>query len=363
MPKEHRIVEIILAGGGTGGSVSPLLGVLAQLRRHRPELRYLFLGTRHGPERGMVADQGAAFRAIPAGKFRRYFSLRNGLDVFRIVAGFAVALWILWRSKAKVILTAGSHVAVPVAWAGWVLGIPVLVHQQDVVPGLANRLMVPIAHWVTTTFQAGLNSFPPRKTVHTGNPVRADLLTGQKDKALRYFHLSPEKPLIVCLGGGTGASTLNTIILAALPALLKEGNVIHSTGVGKTPARPSLAGYVSRPFLGHEYRDVLAAADVVVSRAGLATLTELSVLGKLTILFPLPNTHQEANAEYFACQGAATLIRQGPAAAGSLVATVQRLLHDRPAAQAFRTQMRRLAVPDAAERIARLVLTVLPATQ
>lgn len=361
MFNQRRVFEIILSGGGTGGSVSPLLGVLAALRQHRSELHALFLGTRQGPERTMVTDRGVAFRTIPSGKFRRYFSWRNGLDVFRIVAGFALALWILWRAKAKAIVTAGSHAAVPVAWAGWVLGVPVFVHQQDVVPGLANRLMAPVAYRVTTTFRTGGNDFPRRKTVHTGNPIRADLLTGQPGNARRYFHLSEKQALIVCLGGGTGASTLNEIILAALPGLLKEGQVIHSTGVGKAPVRPPLPGYMAVPFLGREYPDVLAAADLVVSRAGLATLTELAALGKLTILFPLPNTHQEVNAEYFNEQGAVTLLRQGPGAAADLVTTVHRLLHDQAAAQAFRTRLRLLAVPDAAERIARLVLTVLPA--
>lgn len=359
MPDPRGVFDVVLCGGGTGGSVSPLLGVLSRLREHRPELRCLFLGTRPGPERAMVAESGIAFRPIPSGKFRRYFSLKNGLDIFRIVAGFAVALWIVGRARAKVILTAGSHVAVPVAWAGWVLGVPVFVHQQDIDPGLANRLMAPIAHQVTTTFPVGLNSFPRRKTVQTGNPVRADLLTGRRDKGIRHFHLSGDKPLIVCLGGGTGATALNEIILAALPGLLKEGNVIHSVGSGKERTAPSLAGYVPVPFLGPEYPDVLAAADLVISRAGLATLTELAVLGKLTILVPLPNTHQEANAEYFVQQGAATLFQQGSASADSLVATVQRLLHHWTRAKEFQTKMQSLADPDAAERIAQLVMPVL----
>lgn len=360
MPDEINLgFDIVLCGGGTGGSVTPLLGVAARLRERRPDLHFLFLGTKVGPEHALLAGTNISFRAVPHGKFRRYFSLRNVSDVFRIVQSFFVALWIVWRSRAKVIMTAGSHVAVPVAWAGWVLGVPVFVHQQDIVPGLANRLMAPIAYRITTTFKEELGMFSPRKTVHTGNPIRADLFSGEKERGLRRFHLSNTKPLIVCLGGGTGARELNEILYSALPELLSEGNLIHSTGVGKGRPIKASAGYIQVPFLGFEYPDVLAAADVVISRAGLATLTELAVLGKRVIVCPLPQTHQEANAEYFAQHGAARIVPQAPMARDALIAAVKEFLHNQTTAQEYQTKIRGLAVRDASEHIAQLVIDAL----
>jgi len=304
-------MKIILSGGGTGGSVMPLLAVAEEIKKQcakdAPQMRnseceFLFIGTRKGiPEKKLVQEKNILYRSIYSGKLRRYFSFKNITDIFFILFGFIQSIFIILRFKPQAIFSAGGFVAVPLSLAGWFLRIPIFIHQQDIVPGLANKIIAPLSKKITVSFGVSLKSFNPQKTILTGNPVRPDIFEGRKERAIKKFSLEKGLPTLLIIGGGTGAKDLNDLIFQIVPQLTDFCQIIHLTGPNKSIINEKLnhRRYHQIEFLTKEIIDVYQAADLVVCRAGLGTLTELSVLKKPLILIPIPDSHQEANAEYF----------------------------------------------------------------
>ncbi len=346
---DERSHRLLCVGGGTGGSVSPLLAVAAEWLRQFPASDRRFWGSAAGPERTLVTEAGLPFSSLPAGKLRRYASFANLLDLVKILCGFFVALTRLVRWRPSVIVSAGSYVAVPVVWAGWILRIPSLIHQQDVRPGLANRLMLPFASRLTLTFNESNSFFPSGKTVVTGNPFRPELAAGSARRGRELWNFHEELPILLCLGGGTGARSLNELLVSIAPTILEQAQVLHLTGPGKLVpfVHPR---YRAVPFLTADFSQALAMADLVISRAGLSTLTELAVLAKPTIVVPLPDTHQEANAAFFARPGAVRVVEQR-AGATALLAAVQSLLTNTDVRRQLSIQIQRLVRPDATQAV------------
>lgn len=292
LPKVHKVV---LAGGGTMGSVSPLLAIAASYTAE-----YLFIGTATGLEKEMVQKAGLNFLAIPSGKFRRYFSGHNFLDFFKALAAFLQSLRILKKFKPNIVLTAGSFVAVPVAWAAALLRIPVIVHQQDLEPGLANRLMAPVARKISVVFSEQQKFFDKRKVVVTGNPVRVNRLSA-----------APEHSRILITGGGLGARGLNNFVAQFIPDLVKEYEVHHILGQKNWDQRLDLPHYFPYQFVWQDMASLLVSADIIISRAGLSLISEAAALKKALILIPITGSHQEKNAAFFAQYNAAYVVRQG----------------------------------------------------
>ena len=326
-------MRVLLTGGGTAGSVSPLLAIvnkysrLQQIKNRFQKSDFLWLGTKKGPEKRMVKDYNIKFKAITSGKFRRYFDLRNFLDVFKILAGFFQSIFIILKFRPDIILSAGSFVSVPVVWAGWLLRKKSLIHQQDVRPGLANKLMVPFATRITVTFEESIKHFPKKKTVWTGNPLREEILKGSKERVVQKFGLEGGVPVLLVMGGGTGSTTINRIVAEVLSQLTKFCQVVHLTGAQKHKNTKTRERYYVVDFLTvGGMADVYACADVVVSRCGMGSLTELSVLGKPTIFIPLADTHQEDNAKFILDKEAGVIIWQRELTREKLVATVDNLL-------------------------------------
>lgn len=299
-----------MTGGGTGGSLTPLLAVASALRQRDARTRCFFLCTQAPVDARLLSAAGWPWQSIPAGKLRRYRDWRNVIDLARIVVGFAAARRCLRRERPDVVVTAGSFVGVPVAWAAWTLRIPVLVHQQDLKLGLANRLCAPTARRFTVAFPALRTIFGDRQTRVTGNPVRPELYLGQRERGLRRFGFTHDRPTILCFGGGTGALALNALFVAALELLWSRVQAVHSTGEGKAVPSPSSQYYRAVPFLSTDLPDALAMADIVVTRAGLGALSEISALGKAMIIVPIPQSHQEANARFWTEAGAARAVEQ-----------------------------------------------------
>lgn len=345
-------MKVILSGGGTGGPTMPLVAVAQALRHRHPDVHLLWVGTYNGPEREMVAYHQIPFRPIYSGKLRRYFSTRNLTDLFCIALGFFQSLYVLRVFHADVIVSAGGFVSVPLAWAGWLLRRSILIHQQDVRPGLANRLMAPFASRITVTFERSLNDFERGKTHWTGNPVRAELLQGDPQKALSFFNLEPDVPCVLVIGGGTGARRLNEIVWEATPDLVRCCQLIHLTGRYKEGAT---RGKRYRPyvFLGEELAWAYAAAEVVVSRGGLSTLSELAVLGKPTIIVPIRNSHQEENACWFEQHGAAVCIQEDRLTPDRLTERIRDLIESPIKRQRLSNAIFGMNRVDAAERLAR----------
>ncbi len=352
-------MRVLMAGGGTGGPTTPLLAIAHVLRRQLGcEVDFLFVGTFSGPEKVLVPSAGIPFAAVHAGKLRRYWDIQNFVDPARVILGFLESLALVRRFSPDVAVGAGSFVSVPVLLAARVLGVPFLVHQQDVQPGLANRLLSPLARRVTVSLPESTNRFSRRKTILTGNPVREEVLRGDPERFRSAYGLTSDAPIVLVTGGGTGAVGLNRLIASAAPALVEFCQVVHLTGRDRSTDDFSSPRYRRMEFLTSDMRDALALADLVITRAGMATLSELAVLGKPIVAVPMPGSHQEANAEAFARRGAAILVRQEEITAQDLVALLRGLLRDRMRLERLGAAARAVMPADAAERVAREVLAI-----
>jgi len=365
-------MKVILAGGGTAGSVMPLLSIATELKKQKQDTEFLFVGTKRGePEQKILENYNIPFTSIYSGKFRRYFDLRNITDIFLIIIGFFQALQLISKYKPDVILGAGSYVQLPVIWAGWILRKKILIHQQDVRPSLANVLTYNFANRITVTFEKSLARFPASKTVWTGNPIRPEILEGNKDRGYYLFNLKKHKPIILIVGGGTGAWGLNKIVYEALPQLLSICQIIHSTGKSKgldvkiwfPKADEKLQKLLSENYHQFEYiqeemKDALAVADLVITRAGLAALTEFSILGKPLIIVPLPESHQEENADYFEEKSAAIVIHQTNLSPSILVNKIKYLLENRGLLNKLSESINKMIKPEAAKNIVEQILNL-----
>jgi UDP-N-acetylglucosamine--N-acetylmuramyl-(pentapeptide) pyrophosphoryl-undecaprenol N-acetylglucosamine transferase len=345
--------RVLLAGGGSGGSATPVLAVAQALRHRQPDVELLYVGTRDGPEAALAAAQGIPFAGIRAGKLRRYWDMRNLTDPFRVLAGIGEAYALARRFKPSVAVAAGGFGAVPPMVAARFVGAYTLIHQQDVEPGLANRLLVPFARRITVSLEGSLAHFPRGRTLVTGNPVRQEILWADPARAFSELHLEMGLPVVVVTGGGTGALGLNRLVAAAAPSLVEHAQVVHLTGRGRgVPAETSSARYRQIEFLLDEMPHLLAAATLVVSRAGMGTLSELAALQKPGLIVPMPGSHQWANAQAFARFGAVEVADQVTLTPESLAQRILSLLADdarrRELGRALAGSMPR----DAADRIA-----------
>jgi UDP-N-acetylglucosamine--N-acetylmuramyl-(pentapeptide) pyrophosphoryl-undecaprenol N-acetylglucosamine transferase len=340
--------RLILCGGGTGGSVSPLLAIAEEANREGFSCDFLFVGSSNGPEKRMATDAGIEFVSIPAGKFRRYFSVKNFTDVYHIISAFFRSIVIIRSWKPDLVLTAGSFVCVPLALACRVTGVPYVVHQQDVRPGLANILMAPFASLVTVVFEKSLADFP--QALHLGNPARLMTLDNSDKSALRtFFDIQSSKPVVLVVGGGTGSLAVNNILAKHLPILLSFCEIIHVSG-GK-PASDSATGYHPFNFLDkNDLAKAYAVADIIITRAGLGFLTEISSLAKPSIIIPLPETHQVDNARLYSESSAAVHLSEDAAMLPDFPATISNLLTDEARLVAIGQSARKLIVPDASTR-------------
>jgi UDP-N-acetylglucosamine--N-acetylmuramyl-(pentapeptide) pyrophosphoryl-undecaprenol N-acetylglucosamine transferase len=349
-------VRVLLAGGGSGGSATPVLAVAQALRRRDPSTEFLYVGTRDGPEAALAAAQGLPFAGVSSGKLRRYWDLRNFTDPLRVVAGTVEAYALVRRFRPHAAFAAGGFAAVPPMIAARLGGARTVIHQQDVEPGLANRLLVPFAGRITLSLAGSLAHFPPERSTVTGNPVRQEIIDADWRAAIDALALERETPLLVVTGGGTGALGLNRVVAAAAPRLVEHVQIVHLTGRGRgVPAQTTSRRYRQIEFLVDEMPHLLAAATIVVSRAGMGTLSELAALAKPSLIVPMPGSHQWANAQAFARLGAIEVADQDALTAEAFGERVLSLLAD----EARRVQLGQAlaeSMPrDAAERIAALL--------
>lgn len=352
-------MRVLLAGGGSGGSATPILAVASQLRARLPGVELLYVGTLDGPEGALAASEGIPYVGIASGKLRRYWDTQNLTDAGRVLRGVGQSIGHVRRFKPDVACGAGGFASVPPLVAAGLLRVPVLIHQQDVIPGLANRLLVPFARRITVALPDTLPSFPAGRTTLRGNPVRRRVLEGDAALGLRLFGFDPSVPLLLVTGGGTGALALNRIVAEAAPRLVEQCQMLHLAGRGRGVEVPDLGlRYQQREFLVDEMPHVLAASALVISRAGMGTLSELAALAKPTIIVPMPGTHQEANAQAYSRVGAVLVLDQRALTPASLVATVGDLLRDDARRQALGAAIQATMPLDADARIAEDVLAL-----
>jgi UDP-N-acetylglucosamine--N-acetylmuramyl-(pentapeptide) pyrophosphoryl-undecaprenol N-acetylglucosamine transferase len=350
---------IVVTGGGTGGHVYPVLAVLEEL----PSIRVVWIGSGSQLERRILEGRRLRYYGIPTGKLRRYFSLRNIVDLFKIVAGFFVSLLILLREKPKLVFSKGGYVSVPPVAAARLLGIPSLTHESDLRPGLATRINTRFVDRVLVSFPGSDRYFDERfrgKVIHTGNPIRKILLSGDAQKGRALFGCPANRRLLLVLGGSLGAASINRLVLGALESLRMDCFVVHQLGSGQFDKSNVQSNYYPAAYFHDDLAHAFAAADLVLCRAGANTLWELAALGKPSVLIPLPRGSsrgdQIENADFFAEAGAAIVLQQEGLTPDRLAEVVLHLLGNADKLERMGARALELGRPDAAGRIARLML-------
>ena len=311
---------VVVTGGGTAGHTVPTLPVIEQLLAQGCEVH--FVGSHSGLEERLVAPLGVAYHGVSTGKLRRYFSFANVTDLARIPLGVVQAWFLLRRIRPQVVFAKGGFVSFAAAVAGWLRGVPLVTHESDLTPGLANRLVAPLAETVCVNFDETAAALP--RTVATGTPLRQALACGDAVRGRALLEIATDKPVMLVVGGSLGATALNAVLRASLDDLLRRHEVVHVCGPGRLDrSLDGRAGYVQREYIDDGWGDVIAAADFVVSRAGANALYEWLALGKPHLLVPLPASasrgDQIENAEYARKRGLSLVIEQENLTPASLV--------------------------------------------
>ena len=278
--------HIVLTGGGTAGHVTPNIAMIPRLKELGYKISYI--GSYEGIEKKLIEELGIPYYGISSGKLRRYFDVKNFTDPFRVLKGFMEAKKIMKELKPDVVFSKGGFVTVPVVIAASRRKIPTFIHESDMTPGLANKICIPFATKVCCNFPETISNLPKDKAVLTGTPIRQELLTGSKEKGLAFTGLSPDKPVILIIGGSLGATAVNEAVRSILPELLEDFQVVHLCGKGKLDeSLKDTKGYVQYEYIKKELADLFALADIVISRAGANAICELSALNKPNLLIPL----------------------------------------------------------------------------
>jgi UDP-N-acetylglucosamine--N-acetylmuramyl-(pentapeptide) pyrophosphoryl-undecaprenol N-acetylglucosamine transferase len=347
-------MKVLFSGGGTLGPVTPLLAIKDTMQEAYPDAKFLWVGTKTGPERDLITKAGIRFTTLSSGKFRRYLSLWNVVDVFRIIIGFFQSIKILWKENPDMCISAGGFISVPLHWAAWFMGVPTWIHQQDVDVGLANRLMAPCAKQITTGLEKNVLQFSKNKTVWLGNPVRSDILKGDVKTAQKLFGLEGTLPVVFATGGGTGSLRVNQMIVEAAQHLEGYAQIIHLSGLERPQELVSRAStlykyYHTYQFFTEEMKHAYAVADIIISRGGFGTLSEIAALGKPAIIIP-KGGHQEENVKFLEKEGAIIHVDESLADGLYLAKTVRELLGDEIRRKQLGNQLRKM-LPRTEDRI------------
>jgi len=329
-------MKILLTGGGTGGHIMPILAVVDKLKKldkdcnEAPQpcgtmeptnLDFLFIGPKSNFNK-VITDEGIKVKTISAGKLRRYISIENLFDTIKIPIGIIQSLGVIYNYKPDIVFSKGGFASVPPVIAAWIFKIPIITHESDIVPGLANKIISKFAKKILISFSVSEKYFSKKKVVFTGNPIRQDILDGNKNRARNTFDLKEEIPTILIFGGSQGARRINEVIIKSLPDILEKFQMIHICGnknyknIKQEVQNLDLKNnhrYKLHPFLTNDLKDSFALCDVIISRAGANSLSEIIALEKMSIIIPLStsaNNHQLLNAEYFAKKEMTIMIKE-----------------------------------------------------
>lgn len=305
--------KIVLTGGGTAGHVTPNIALLPCLKEASYDIRYI--GSYRGMEKELIEAEHIPYYGISSGKLRRYLDLKNLSDPFQVIKGFAQAVRLLRRLRPNIVFSKGGFVSVPVVLAAKFCKIPVIIHESDLTPGLANKIAIPAAKKVCCNFPETLKYLPKEKAVLTGSPIRKELLSGNPEYARDYCHFHGQKPVLLIIGGSSGSKIINDTVRAQLLALLEEFQIIHLCGRGNLDnSLMKTAGYAQFEYISQQLKDMFALADIVISRAGANAICELLALRKPNILIPLSakasRGDQILNAKSFEKQGFSYVIEE-----------------------------------------------------
>ena len=324
--------RIILTGGGTAGHVTPNIALLPRLKELGYDIHYI--GSYEGIEKKLIEEMQIPYYGISSGKLRRYFDLKNFSDPFKVLKGYTEARKLMKKLKPDIVFSKGGFVSVPVVMAANRAHIPVICHESDMTPGLANKLTAPFATKICCNFPETVKYLPADKAVLTGSPIRQELRSGDPEAARRFCGFTSDKPVLMVIGGSLGSANVNNAVREILPQLLPDFQVVHLCGKDKLdPSLNGTAGYVQFEYIKKELADLFALADVVVSRAGANAICELLDLRKPALLIPLGSNasrgDQILNAESFRSQGFCEVLTEDDLTSQRLLSTIHDLYDHR----------------------------------
>ncbi len=349
---------IVMTGGGTAGHVTPNIALMPALKEAGYDIHYI--GSYNGIEKGLIEGQEIPYTGISSGKLRRYFDIKNISDPFRVIKGFGQAFALMHKIKPDIVFSKGGFVSVPVVLAAKTCGIPAIIHESDITPGLANRIAMKGAKKICCNFPETLKYLPADKAVLTGSPIRRELLKGNSEAAYKLCGFPEEKkPVLLIIGGSLGSKAINEAVRKILPELLKEFYIIHLCGKGNLDKHlVGTKGYAQFEYANAELTDMLALADLAISRAGANSICELLALHKPNILIPLSAAasrgDQILNAKSFEKQGFSYVIQEENVTDDVLLSAVREVYANR---QTFIDAMSKSGQMDSIGTILKLIET------
>ncbi|KOF11348.1 UDP-diphospho-muramoylpentapeptide beta-N- acetylglucosaminyltransferase [Planococcus glaciei] len=349
---------ILLTGGGTAGHVSLNQALIPELEKMGYNVEYI--GSKDGIESELIPDAfpNVRYHAISSGKLRRYFSTKNFTDPARVGKGLLQAMNIIRKTKPAAIFSKGGFVSVPVAMAGKALGVPVIIHESDVTPGLANKIAMPFANHIFTVFNETLKHLPKEKSTCTGSVIRGELMEGSAEIGRSLCNFNNGRPVLMIMGGSQGSAVINNAIRANLPALLEEFNIVHLCGKDNVDRNlESVPNYCQFEYVTTELPHLLHLTDFVVSRAGSNSIFEFLALKKPMLLIPLSKQQsrgdQILNAELFRKQGLANVVEEEELTPERFLAEMKKLQVDE---ELLIDRMTEAEAPKTASAMAELVV-------
>lgn len=325
--------RIVMTGGGTAGHVTPNIALMPALKEAGYDIQYI--GSYNGMEKELIEAQNIPYHGINSGKLRRYFDIKNFSDPFRVAHGLFQALGLMRKLKPDIVFSKGGFVSVPVVLAAKACGVPAIIHESDITPGLANRIAIKGAKKVCCNFPETLKYLPAEKAVLTGSPIRKELLSGNKEKARTLCKFEDaSKPVLLIIGGSSGSKIINDAVRKVLSELLKDFYIIHLCGKGNLDHQlDGIIGYAQFEYVSEELTDMFALADLAISRAGANAICELLALHKPNILIPLSAAasrgDQILNAKSFAKQGFSVVLEEETLTDALLLETVKDVFANR----------------------------------
>ena len=369
-------MKILFTGGGTGGHILPIIALTREMRVETKNipLEFFYMGPKDEFSEMLSSQEGIKTYHILSGKFRRYDFFKslpkNLLDVFvKMPIGIIQAFFRIFVLSPDIIFSKGCYGSVPPAIAGWTLRVPIILHESDVVPGMANRIVARFASEIFVSFP-NTKEFPKNKVVEVGNPIRKEILTGSKEEAKRLFNLQGTKPMLLLLGGSQGAQRVNDMLLVILDEALKEYEIIHQTGEKNFSQVKAEADVVvakeRKPFYHPvaflketELRHAYAASDLIISRAGSGSVFEIAALGKPSILIPLPEAaqnHQIENAYAYQRTGACIVLEKNNLTPHFFLERVRSLFANKAELEKMAQAAKNFAKPEAGKVIAKYII-------
>lgn len=354
-------MKVVVSGGGTGGHIYPALALINEIKKHDPNVEFLYIGTENGLENNIVKRAGIPFKAIEITGFKRKISFDNVKTITRFLRGVSISKKYLKDFKPDVVIGTGGYVCGPVVYAASKLNIPTVIHEQNSLPGVTNKFLSRYVDKVAICFEDAKKYFPEHKVILTGNPRASEVLGKDADKGRQSLGLKPQQKTVLIFGGSRGARAINDAVLQMIPTLAgKPYQVVYVTGevhyenvMEEMNKLNDSSHVIIKPFI-HNMPEVLSAVDLIVSRAGATSLAEITALGLPSILIPSPYVtanHQEVNARSLSDQQAAILLKEQDLTGDTLSSTIDSILLNQIKLDEMSHASKKLGIPDAAKRL------------